>query len=158
MPNPTPSWGSPTHTDRSRNILPEDLDRRAHLVRGKPRPLGMLAGLDEDTDAAMLIGCHARAGAGPAVLAHTMSGDLLDVRVAGRSLARSASTPPWRGTWTRLLVQLATIKPGQRVKQPSVRVASRSGRRPQVGALPASPFRERLQRCEETTGRHQGRP
>ncbi|WP_410818173.1 M55 family metallopeptidase [Micromonospora sp. 050-3] len=69
-----------------RNILPEDLDRRARLVRGKPRPLGMLAGLDEHTDAVLLIGYHARAGAGPAVLAHTMSDAVLDVRVAGRSL------------------------------------------------------------------------
>ncbi|WP_422740163.1 M55 family metallopeptidase [Micromonospora sp. WMMD729] len=69
-----------------RNILPEDLDRRAHLVRGRPRALGMLAGLDEHTDAVMFIGYHARAGAGPAVLAHTMSDAILDVRVAGRSL------------------------------------------------------------------------
>ncbi|MFE1963164.1 M55 family metallopeptidase [Streptomyces sp. NPDC059479] len=69
-----------------RNLLPEELDRRARLVRGKPRPLGMLGGLDEHTDAAMLIGYHARAGGGPAVLAHTMSDSILDVRVAGRSL------------------------------------------------------------------------
>lgn len=69
-----------------RNLLPEDLDRRARLIRGKPRPLGMLGGLDEDTDALLLVGYHARAGAGPGVIAHTMSGDLLDVRVAGRSL------------------------------------------------------------------------
>ncbi|MYZ39106.1 MULTISPECIES: M55 family metallopeptidase, partial [unclassified Streptomyces] len=31
-------------------------------------------------------GYHARAGGGPAVLAHTMSDSILDVRVAGRSL------------------------------------------------------------------------
>ncbi|MDT0265887.1 M55 family metallopeptidase [Streptomyces sp. DSM 44915] len=69
-----------------RNLLPERLDRRARLVRGKPRPLGMLGGLDADTDAVLLVGYHARAGGGPAVLAHTMNGELLDVRVAGRSL------------------------------------------------------------------------
>ncbi|MBB5630239.1 M55 family metallopeptidase [Sphaerisporangium krabiense] len=69
-----------------RNLLPEELDRRAHLVRGRPRPLGMLGGLDENTGAVLLVGYHARAGGGPAVLAHTMSGDILDVRVAGRSL------------------------------------------------------------------------
>ncbi|MEV6042238.1 M55 family metallopeptidase [Streptomyces xanthochromogenes] len=69
-----------------RNLLPEDLDRRARLIRGKPRPLGMLGGLDEHTDAVMLIGYHARAGGGPAVLAHTMSDAILDVRVGGRSL------------------------------------------------------------------------
>lgn len=69
-----------------RNLLPEDLDRRAHLVRGKPRALGMLAGLDEHTDVALFVGYHARAGAGPAVLAHTVTDDILDVRVAGRSM------------------------------------------------------------------------
>ncbi|MEV5983119.1 M55 family metallopeptidase [Streptomyces sp. NPDC052114] len=69
-----------------RNLLPEELDRRARLVRGKPRPLGMLGGLDEDTDAALFVGYHARAGQGPGVLAHTMSDAILDVRVAGRSL------------------------------------------------------------------------
>ncbi|MFD8801802.1 M55 family metallopeptidase [Streptomyces atroolivaceus] len=69
-----------------RNLLPEQLDRRARLVRGKPRPLGMLAGLDADTDAVLLVGYHARAGAGPGVMTHTMSGDILDVRVDGRSL------------------------------------------------------------------------
>ncbi|MER5747174.1 M55 family metallopeptidase [Streptomyces sp. NPDC002225] len=69
-----------------RNLLPEQLDRRARLVRGKPRPLGMLGGLDEHTDAVLLIGYHARSGGGPAVLAHTMNDGILDVRVAGRSM------------------------------------------------------------------------
>jgi D-amino peptidase len=68
-----------------RNLLPEDLDRRARLIRGRPRALGMLAGLDTDTAAVLLIGYHARAGAGPAVLAHTVSDYLLDVRIDGRS-------------------------------------------------------------------------
>ncbi|MEV6492948.1 M55 family metallopeptidase [Actinoplanes sp. NPDC051633] len=68
-----------------RNLLPEDLDRRALLVRGKPRPWGMLQGLDERTDAVFLVGYHGRAGSGPAVLAHTFSDAILDVRIAGRS-------------------------------------------------------------------------
>ena len=48
----------------------------------------MLAGLDEQTGCChvMFIGYHARAGAGPAVLAHTISDSILDVRVGGRSL------------------------------------------------------------------------
>ncbi|KND35802.1 M55 family metallopeptidase [Streptomyces anulatus] len=69
-----------------RNLLPEQLDRRARLVRGKPRSLNMLAGLDKETDAALFVGYHVRAGEGPGVLAHTMNGEILDVRVAGRSL------------------------------------------------------------------------
>ncbi|NEB39139.1 M55 family metallopeptidase [Streptomyces sp. SID14515] len=69
-----------------RNLLPEQLDRRARLVRGKPRALNMLAGLAAETDAALFVGYHVRAGEGPGVLAHTMNGEILDVRVAGRSL------------------------------------------------------------------------
>ncbi|MFJ7082179.1 M55 family metallopeptidase [Streptomyces griseus] len=69
-----------------RNLLPERLDRRARLVRGKPRTLNMLAGLDAETDAALFVGYHVRAGEGPGALAHTMNGEILDVRVAGRSL------------------------------------------------------------------------
>ncbi|MEV6470677.1 M55 family metallopeptidase [Streptomyces sp. NPDC051657] len=72
-----------------RNLLPEQLDRRARLVRGKPRALHMLAGLDEDTDAALFVGYHVRAGEGPGVLAHTMNDEILDVRVAGRSLGET---------------------------------------------------------------------
>ncbi|MFD5204671.1 M55 family metallopeptidase [Streptomyces sp. NPDC058375] len=68
-----------------RNLLPEQLDRRARLVRGKPRALNMLAGLDAETDAALFVGYHVRAGEGPGVLAHTMNGEILDVRVAGRA-------------------------------------------------------------------------
>ncbi|GAB7038338.1 M55 family metallopeptidase [Catenuloplanes sp. NPDC020197] len=69
-----------------RSILPEDLDRRVRLVRGRPRPLGMLEGLDDRTGAVMFVGYHARAGAGPAVLAHTMSGAVLSVRLNGRTV------------------------------------------------------------------------
>ncbi|NUV65944.1 M55 family metallopeptidase [Streptomyces sp. CAI-121] len=73
-----------------RNLLPEQLDRRARLVRGKPRGLHMLAGLDEETDAALFVGYHVRAGEGPGVLAHTMNGEILDVRVAGRAPGEGA--------------------------------------------------------------------
>jgi D-amino peptidase len=69
-----------------RNIVPEDLDHRVRLVRGKPRPMGMLGGLDDSTDLVMFVGYHARAGAGPAVLAHTMSDAVLSARLNGRTL------------------------------------------------------------------------
>ncbi|PWR07130.1 aminopeptidase [Micromonospora sicca] len=67
-----------------RNLLVEELDQRARLVRGKPRPLGMMAGLDAGADAVLFVGYHARAGSGPAVLAHTMSDAVLEVRLNGR--------------------------------------------------------------------------
>jgi D-amino peptidase len=67
-----------------RNLLVEELDRRARLVRGQPRPLGMMAGLDAGADTVLFVGYHARAGSGPAVLAHTMSDAVLEVRLNGR--------------------------------------------------------------------------
>ncbi|GIG86054.1 M55 family metallopeptidase [Plantactinospora endophytica] len=69
-----------------RNLLPEELDRRVRLIRGKPRPLGMVAGLEAGVDALLFVGYHARSGAGPAVLAHTISDAVLDVRLDGRSV------------------------------------------------------------------------
>ena len=70
-----------------RNLLPADLDRRAELVRGKPKPDGMLAGLAGDIDACVFIGYHGRAGTWQSVLAHTISGGVVaDVRCNGRSL------------------------------------------------------------------------
>ncbi|MGC5015208.1 M55 family metallopeptidase [Streptosporangium sp. DT93] len=68
-----------------RNILPEELDRRARLIRGKPREPGMLAGLQTGVQMAMFVGYHARAGTGGAVLAHTIADAVLGVRINGRS-------------------------------------------------------------------------
>ena len=56
-----------------RNLLPDELDPRAEVLLGKPRDLGMMAGVDQDCGAIFLIGWHARAG-GAGVLAHTISG------------------------------------------------------------------------------------
>lgn len=69
-----------------RNLVPEDLDQRARLVRGRPRRSGMLGGLGDDVDAVLFVGYHARAGTGPAVLAHTMSDAVLGVRLNGRDV------------------------------------------------------------------------
>ena len=56
-----------------RNLLPEALDARAEVLLGKPRELGMMAGVEQDCGAVFLIGWHARARA-PGVLAHTING------------------------------------------------------------------------------------
>jgi D-amino peptidase len=69
-----------------RNILPELLDGRADLIRGKPRPLWMMAGVDADADAAFLVGYHGRAGTARSVLAHTYGDAIADLRLNGRSV------------------------------------------------------------------------
>ncbi|MEX2315456.1 MAG: M55 family metallopeptidase [Thermomicrobiales bacterium] len=68
-----------------RNIIPELLDARARLIRGKPRPMAMIEGVQDGFDAAIFVGYHGRAGAGDSVLSHTFTGTLADVRVNGTS-------------------------------------------------------------------------
>jgi D-amino peptidase len=70
-----------------RNLLPAQLDRRAELLRGAPKPGGMMAGLAEDIDAVVFIGYHGKAGTARSVMAHTISGGVVaDVRCNGRSV------------------------------------------------------------------------
>jgi len=52
----------------------ELLDKRARLIRGWPRPLSMVEGIDSTFAAAVFVGYHAREGASDAVLAHTDNG------------------------------------------------------------------------------------
>ena len=68
-----------------RNIIPEELDERATLLRGKPRHFGMMDGIDGGYDLAMFVGVHGSAGAGSSVLSHTFTGHLFDVKVNGVS-------------------------------------------------------------------------
>jgi D-amino peptidase len=87
-----------------RNLLPDRLDRRAELLRGSPKPDGMMAGLADDVDAVLFIGYHGKAGTPRSVLAHTISGAVVaDVRCNGRSvgelglntaLAAASGVPP----------------------------------------------------------------
>ncbi|MDI6408339.1 M55 family metallopeptidase [Streptomyces albus] len=56
-----------------RNLLVESLHPAASLVRGKPKPMGMLQDLDGSFDAVVCVGYHARAGA-LGVLSHSFMG------------------------------------------------------------------------------------
>jgi D-amino peptidase len=55
-----------------RNLLLDRLDARAQTITGKPRYLGMMAGVEQDCDAVYLVGYHARSQA-TGVLAHTIN-------------------------------------------------------------------------------------
>ncbi len=59
---------------QQRNLLAEELDPRARLVRGRLKPMMMMEGITPGTDAIFLVGYHARAGTGQAILNHTFSG------------------------------------------------------------------------------------
>ena len=69
-----------------RNILPELLDSRARLITGSPKPLGMMAGLDDSYGAVLCVGYHARAGT-QGILDHTISSRVVyDLRINGQSM------------------------------------------------------------------------
>ncbi len=84
------------------NLIPDKLDRRARIIRGRSKEYGMMQGIDEDTAATLFVGYHARAGneAG-GVLNHTMRGrDVLGVFLndepAGE-LRLNAALAGWHG-------------------------------------------------------------
>src|SRR5688572_15225988 len=68
------------------NLLAEELDRRATLITGSPKPLGMMQGIDSTFDAVIFIGYHAQASTMDAVLGHTYSGTLKSVKLNGREV------------------------------------------------------------------------
>jgi D-amino peptidase len=69
------------------NILPDLLHKKARLMRGvTSRPENMMLGLDESFDAVIFIGYHAKAGTEGGIVAHTSSGNVIDLSVNGVSL------------------------------------------------------------------------
>jgi D-amino peptidase len=57
-----------------RNLLLEQLDPRARLIKGMEKPMCMVQGLDASFDAAVFIGYHSCAGTEGGVLNHTLLG------------------------------------------------------------------------------------
>jgi len=68
------------------NLRADQLDRRATLVTGQPKPYGMVEGLDGSFDAVIFIGYHGHANQVDAVLGHTYSHALRHARINGREV------------------------------------------------------------------------
>jgi D-amino peptidase len=69
------------------NLLPEDVDSRARLLRGlSTGPKNMMEGLDSTFDAVVFVGYHAKAGSPNAILEHTSTGNVVDFSINGISL------------------------------------------------------------------------
>ncbi|MFC1724392.1 M55 family metallopeptidase [candidate division KSB1 bacterium] len=69
------------------NLIVDDLNPAARLIRSWPRPLMMMEGIDETFDAVILIGYHAGEQIPGAVLAHTMhGGKIFDLKLNGKSV------------------------------------------------------------------------
>ena len=70
------------------NLLIERLPEDVMVVRSWPRPLGMMAGIDETFDGAILLGYHASTANERGVRAHTFSSaNVTGFRLNGRSMS-----------------------------------------------------------------------
>jgi len=73
--------------DTGRNILPDLLNKSARLLRDWSfGPKEMMEGIDETFGASVFIGYHASAGKPNAILEHTWSGRITEVKLNGISL------------------------------------------------------------------------
>jgi D-amino peptidase len=71
----------------ARNILPEQLNRNALLLRDwSGGHLSMMEGIDDTFDAVIFIGYHAKAGTANAIIDHTSSGNVTNVEINGISM------------------------------------------------------------------------
>lgn len=61
-----------------RNVVPEELDPEAILIRGYPKPIVMSTGLNPMVDAIMMVGAHSNAGT-PGVISHSFAFDSFTV-------------------------------------------------------------------------------
>ena len=73
-----------------RNLLAEELDPTAELLSGGPKRLSMVEGIEGGFDAAMFIGYHARAGTGQAIIDHTYTSRVYEVRINGQPVGELA--------------------------------------------------------------------
>lgn len=68
-----------------RNLVYHRLHPAARLITGSPKPMSMMAGIDNSFDAAMFVGYHASGGSF-GVLAHTWTSKVTGVRVNGKHI------------------------------------------------------------------------
>jgi D-amino peptidase len=82
-----------------RNLLAEELHPAAELMSGGPKFRSMMEGVEEGFDAALFIGYHARAGTGHAVIDHTYTDRVHEVRLNGRAVGELAINAALAGTY-----------------------------------------------------------
>ena len=85
-----------------KNVLPEDVNEAAYLVRGSPKPESMMEGInDGEYDASLYVGYHSMNGTEKGLLAHTISSATVDAVVLnGRETGEfgmNAALAGWHG-------------------------------------------------------------
>jgi D-amino peptidase len=73
------------------NINPVELHRSATIVRGNPKPLSQVSGIDGGFDAAMFVGYHSMKGTLRGTLSHTYSGtNIASLHINGIEVGETA--------------------------------------------------------------------
>jgi D-amino peptidase len=80
-----------------RNLLAEELHAAAELLSGGPKLRSMVEGVDLGFDAAMFVGYHAMAGTASAVIDHTYTSIVHEVRLNGRPAGELAINAAFAG-------------------------------------------------------------
>jgi len=81
------------------NILIEELNPAAELISGSPKPFGMMQGIGPDVGAVFLVGYHGASGTGAAVLEHTWSGRVIEVRLNGQMVGETGLNAALAGAY-----------------------------------------------------------
>jgi D-amino peptidase len=82
-----------------RNLLAEELHPAAELLSGGPKTWSMMEGVERGHDAVFCIGYHAKAGTQNAILDHTYTDRILDVRLNGDSVGELGINAALAGTY-----------------------------------------------------------
>lgn len=83
-----------------RNLRPEDVDPAAILVRGSPKPLSMMEGIDDSFDAALYVGYHSMRNTPMGIMCHTISGSAVDaIWINGRETGEFGLNSALAGTY-----------------------------------------------------------
>lgn len=93
--------------DGQRNVLIENLHRDALYISGADKPLGMMQGVDQEIDAVIYTGYHAKAGTVGAPLAHTWNGWVQDVRINGESTGEFGINAAIAGAFNARVIMVA---------------------------------------------------
>jgi D-amino peptidase len=81
------------------NILIEEMNSAAELISGSSKPLGMMQGISEETEAVFFIGYHAAAGTGAATLEHTITYRLVEVQLNGHTVGETGLNAALAGAY-----------------------------------------------------------
>jgi len=74
---------------RNNSIIPDMLDQRALLIRGKSASIGMMVGIDSTFDAVIFIGYHAKSDTWKGLCSHTLIPHLQNVSINDKSIPES---------------------------------------------------------------------